>query len=45
MFSRKKYLLPTIKTLYGFSTLQLVVMRHGETKRNEFKQWSGWHDS
>lgn len=31
--------------LYKFSSLQLVIVRHGETQFNKFKQWSGWHDA
>lgn len=33
------------KKIYTFSTLPLVIVRHGETQHNKFKQWSGWHDA
>jgi bisphosphoglycerate-dependent phosphoglycerate mutase len=33
------------KKIYKFSTLPLVIVRHGQTNHNKFKQWSGWHDA
>jgi 2,3-bisphosphoglycerate-dependent phosphoglycerate mutase len=33
------------RKIYKFSTLPLVIVRHGETQYNQFKQWSGWHDA
>lgn len=34
------------RNLYRFGTaLPLVIVRHGETQHNKFKQWSGWYDA
>lgn len=38
-------MLGVTKRTYSFTLLPLVLIRHGETHHNQYKQWSGWHDA
>ena len=31
--------------IFQFSTLKLVIVRHGESECNQIKRWSGWYDA
>ncbi len=30
---------------FAFSSLKIVIVRHGETDCNKYKKWAGWRDA